>query len=99
MCRRIPVSARVVAALTLREGISAATLISRVSFEVLTDSSELVVSGRIVRSWSAWDAEHKYIWTHYQLTTSAALKGSPGSMVEFAEPGGEVDGRVMVIDG
>ncbi|MDQ1471491.1 MAG: hypothetical protein QOJ99_2971 [Bryobacterales bacterium] len=92
-------SARVVAAALLLCGGVGATLIPRLSFENLTDSSEVIVSGRISRVWTAWDSEHKYIWTHYELSTAAAYKGAAGSTVEFAEPGGSVDGRVMVIQG
>ena len=90
---------RVVALALLICGAISATVIPRLSFETLTDSSELIVSGRIARTWTAWDSEHKYIWTHYELTASAAFKGAPGGTVEFAEPGGSVDGRVMVIEG
>jgi hypothetical protein len=80
-------------------GSSSATLIPSVSFEQLTDTSEMIVAGRITNSWPAWDAEHKYIWTHYNLTVSSAVKGSPGAVVEFAEPGGALDGRSTMIAG
>jgi hypothetical protein len=99
MYRRIPVSWRAATTAILLAGLSAATLIPRMSFETLTDSSELVVSGRITRSWSAWDNEHKYIWTHYQLAVSSALKGAVARTVEFAEPGGQVDGTIQQIGG
>jgi hypothetical protein len=69
---------------------ASATSIARLSFEELTDQSELVVSGQINRSWADWDAEHKYIWTHYELGVSGALKGSAGSTVVLSEPGGTV---------
>jgi len=95
MCRTL--LARVGAAIVLFAGLAGATLIPGVSFETLTDSSEIVVSGRIARSWAAWDPAHKYIWTHYELITTAALKGGAFSKVEFAEPGGELDGKIMSI--
>jgi hypothetical protein len=76
-----------------------ATLIPRLSFEQLTDTSELVVSGRITNTWTAWDQEHKYIWTHYNLSVASSLKGTPATIVEFAEPGGALDERVMSIAG
>jgi hypothetical protein len=90
---------RVIASALLLCGMVSATLIPRLSFESLTDSSELIVSGRISRVWTAWDSEHRYIWTHYQLTSAASLKGAAGPAVEFAEPGGSVEGRVMLIEG
>ena len=76
-----------------------ATSVPRITFAELTDNSDLVASGRIVREWTAWDSGHKYIWTHYQLRTSGVHKGAAGPMVEFAEPGGMADGMGMTIAG
>src|ERR1051325_6891942 len=76
-----------------------ATIISTLSFEQLADASEMVVSGEITRAWTAWDASHKYIWTHYELSVAAAQKGAPGSTIEIAEPGGELDGTIITIAG
>lgn len=76
-----------------------ATMVPRLSFEQLTDSSELVVSGHITNSWAAWDAEHKYIWTHYTLSVDSTLKGAHLRTTEFAEPGGAVGDKVMSIAG
>ncbi len=77
-----------------------ATSVARLSFEELTDQSELVVSGQINRSWAEWDAEHKYIWTRYELSVSGAtLKGNAASSVVFSEPGGIVGDKGMSIAG
>jgi hypothetical protein len=76
-----------------------ATVVGRLSFEELVDTSDLIVSGRITRAWAAWDADHKYIWTHYEVSVKSALKGAPGSTVEMAEPGGTLDGQVLSIAG
>ena len=76
-----------------------ATSVARLSFEELTDQSELVVSGHINRSWAEWDAEHKYIWTRYELSMSATLKGSAASSVVFSEPGGIVGEAGMSVPG
>jgi hypothetical protein len=76
-----------------------ATSVARLSFEELTDQSELVVSGQINRSWAEWDAEHKYIWTHYELSVSGTLKGSAGATVTLSEPGGIVGDKGMNVAG
>ncbi len=76
-----------------------ATSVPSLSFAELTDQSELVVSGQINRSWADWDATHKYIWTHYELGVSSALKGSPGSTVVLSEPGGVVGIQGMSVAG
>jgi hypothetical protein len=76
-----------------------ATSVPSLSFEELTDRSEVVAAGKIDRAWADWDAEHKYIWTHYELKVSAALKGTPGATVILSEPGGLVDIQGMSIAG
>jgi hypothetical protein len=76
-----------------------ATTIPRVSFEELTDASETIAAGRVTDSWTAWDPEHKYIWTHYRLSVTDTAKGARVSSVEFAEPGGAVAEATMLIPG
>jgi len=69
------------------------------TFEELTDHSELIVSGQITRSWADWDSEHKFIWTHYELSVSGAHKGTPESTVVLSEPGGVVGLQGMDVAG
>jgi hypothetical protein len=78
---------------------ASATSVPSLTFEELTDHSELVVSGQITRSWAEWDSEHKFIWTHYELSVSSVQKGAPGATVELSEPGGVVGDRGMAIAG
>lgn len=79
--------------------IANATSVPSLSFEELTSQSELIVSGQIARSWTDWDSEHKYIWTHYELGVSSALKGNPGATVVISEPGGVVGLQAMSVAG
>ena len=76
-----------------------ATSVPSLSFEELTDHSELIVTGQVVRAWPDWDGEHKFIWTHYELSVSGAQKGSPGATVVVSEPGGVVGIQGMAIAG
>lgn len=69
------------------------------TFEQLTDRSELIVSGQVTRSWSDWDSAHKFIWTHYELSVSSVQKGAPGSTVVVSEPGGVVGVQGMNVAG
>jgi hypothetical protein len=78
---------------------AAATSVVGLSFEELVDHSELIVSGQITRSWSDWDSEHKFIWTHYELSVSNSHKGAAGSTVVVSEPGGVVGIQGMNIAG
>ena len=51
-----------------------ATSVPRLSLEQMVDSSERILHGRTVRSWSAWDADHRIIWTHYEIEVADTLK-------------------------
>lgn len=76
-----------------------ATTVSSLSFEELIDQSELIVSGQVTRSWADWDSEHKFIWTHYELSVASVQKGTPQSTVVISEPGGNVGIQGMAIAG
>jgi hypothetical protein len=76
-----------------------ATTVQSLSFGELTDRSDLIVSGAVTRTWSDWDAEHKFIWTHNELTVSTTLKGTAGKTVVVSEPGGIVGIQGMTVAG
>jgi hypothetical protein len=99
MYRRIQQGVRLAVATFILCGTATGTIVPRLSFEELTDSSDAVVSGTVIRSWPAWDSGHKYIWTHYELSVTASHKGTAPSRVEFAEPGGTLDGVALAIAG
>ena len=79
--------------------LCSATMVPRMSLEQLTDQSQIIVHGQIVRSWSAWDEGHQFIWTHHELTVIDPLKGPAKPTITFSEPGGSVDGVSMNIAG
>lgn len=76
-----------------------ATSVPNMTFEELADHSELILTGQVTRSWSDWDSDHKFIWTHYELSVASTQKGAPGSTVTVSEPGGVVGDRGMAIAG
>lgn len=79
--------------------LAQATTLQRLSFEELTDNSDIIVTGKVTRTWSAWDAGHHYIWTHYAVEVAATQKGAHTATVELCEPGGVADGMGMTIAG
>ena len=81
-----------IAGLALGSVTSLAAVFPRITAEELTAQSEVIVEGNIVRSWAAWDAEHKYIWTHYEVSVTDRIRGSRGATVTISEPGGSLDG-------
>lgn len=76
-----------------------ATVVPRMDLHDLTTSAEVIAQGHVVRHWSSWDASHRFIWTHYQFQVEDQLKGLPGRSTVISEPGGEVNGTVMKVDG
>jgi hypothetical protein len=76
-----------------------ATSVPSLTFEELTDHSEMIVAGQITRSWADWDSERKFIWTHYELSVSSVQKGKPAGSVVLSEPGGVVGIQGMTIAG
>ncbi|MBI3696147.1 MAG: hypothetical protein HY238_15080, partial [Acidobacteria bacterium] len=51
-----------------------ATMVPRFTLEQIVERSERIVDGRCLRSWSAWDAGHQFIWTHYEIQIAEPLK-------------------------
>jgi hypothetical protein len=71
----------------------------RLSLEQLVEGSDRIVQGRCLRSWSAWDANHQFIWTHHEIQIADSLKGDAASTMVVSEPGGVVDGMELAIEG
>lgn len=65
----------------------------------LVSQSETIVSGTVTRTWTSWDNEHRFIWTHAAILVDNVLKGSPSSVVTVSEPGGVADGLTMQVPG
>lgn len=75
------------------------TSVAKLSVNQLVDNSDVVVSGTVISSRTAWDSSHRLIWTHYLLQVAEVSKGSAASRIEIAEPGGEIGGDGMVVPG
>lgn len=91
---------RLCALLALVPAIPAwATLVPTMSVEEMIDGSEVVVHGKVWRTWSAWDDAHQNIWTHYEILVSDVLKGSVDGKFVVSEPGGTVGELSMAIAG
>jgi hypothetical protein len=76
-----------------------AAVVPRIAAEELAAQSERIVHGRVQRSWAAWDAGHKYIWTHYEIAVAEMVRGPHAATVTVSEPGGSLDGMNMRTSG
>ncbi len=84
-------------AIPLLAWMAYATLVPRFGLEDLVDSSQAIAQGRVVESWTAWDQNHRYIWTHYRIRVSDVLKGSGETEIVVSEPGGTLEGQTLRI--
>lgn len=73
------------------------TLVPRLTLEQMVDEAASVVHGKVLRTWSAWDGAHQFIWTHYEIGVADTMKGTSTTTVTISEPGGEVNGVHMTI--
>ena len=83
----------------LAGALAHATLVPRMTLEQAVDDSVLIVQGTVVRTWSAWGDKRQFIWTHYELKVSDALKGLATPNIIISEPGGTVGNTGMQIAG
>src|ERR1035441_9007624 len=87
---------------TLVAGILAAAyaaVVPRITAEELVAQSERIVHGQVVRSWVGSNAQHKYIWTHYEVAVAETLRGPHAATITVTEPGGSLDGVNMQTSG
>jgi hypothetical protein len=76
-----------------------AAIVPSLSLPQLIEGSEIIVHGRVGRSWAAWDGDHKYVWTHYAIEVIDPIRGSGMAPVVVSEPGGKLDGIEMRFSG
>ncbi len=76
-----------------------AAVVPALSLEQVIDQSEVIVHGRVARSWSAWDSAHKHIWTHHLIEVIDRVRGAEVRSIVASEPGGELDGVGMRFSG
>lgn len=88
-----------VVALVALAGAGRATQVPRLSFEEVVHQSDQIVTGKVVRSWTAWGPSHEFLWTHYEVQVASVAKGRAGGTVTVSEPGGVLDGRAMEVPG
>ncbi len=76
-----------------------AAVVPELTLEELVSESQVIVHGRVLRSWTEWDAGHQNIWTHHEIEVLDPIGGTVQKTVVASEPGGTVDGLTMQISG
>lgn len=92
-------SAAVALAWLALASLAVATTIIPMSLEEMTQAADCVVEGQAGRSWSAWNAEHTFIYTYTTFQVSRALKGAPAQTLTVKQLGGSADGYTQKVSG
>jgi len=92
-------SSKAIAAILFFPALLVSAGLPVLSLENLASQSDVIVSGRVVRSWAALDPENRFIWTHYEIKVTNILKGPAQASIEIAEPGGALHGVTQIIPG
>lgn len=79
-----------------------AAIVPELTLDQLVAGSECIIQGTVVRSWSAWDERHHFIWTHHEVLIRDRWKQSSFSAnptLVLSEPGGTVRSQTMQVGG
>lgn len=85
--------------LAVTAGLLSAAIVPRLSLEEMTGASELIVHARVGDSFTAWDPERLFLWTHHRLDVLDVWKGRLHGPLVVSEPGGALEGVSMTFSG
>jgi hypothetical protein len=77
--------------------ILSATIVPRMAFEQIVSDSTKIVHGRVIDSRA--EEVDGIIWTHYRVQVLDSVKGTNGDILTVTEPGGELNGVGMIVQG
>jgi len=96
---RIPITLAITASfLALFAQKTPASTLQRLSLNDMIQKSTMIVRGTI-QPGSTAALRGPLIYTHYQLTVTAAYKGAPGATIDIAVPGGTLNGFQQPVSG
>jgi hypothetical protein len=90
---------RLMMMLALLSLLAGATSVVPMSLERLTEVSSLVVRGRSVQSWSAWDNDRHLIYTYTRFQVERSLKGHAEASLVVRQIGGSAGGYTQTVAG
>lgn len=88
----------IVAAIAAVTTCGLASTLQRLSLNDMIQKSTMIVRGTILPGTSA-ALRGALIYTHYQLSVTAAYKGTPGQTIDVAVPGGALNGLQQPVAG
>lgn len=73
-------------------------MLTRLSIDERKEKSQLIVQGKIVRQQACWNADKSFIYTVHTLEIQKKLKGNTSGILEIITQGGEIDGKLLVVE-
>lgn len=90
---------RILAFMIAALAVVSATTVRPMPLDKLTREASVIVEGRAVQAWSAWNTQHTAIYTYTRITVSRSLKGGQPRTLLVKQPGGIKDGLKEVVFG
>jgi len=73
-------------------------LLQKVSIDQRTKSSQLIINGEVKNQHSFWNSDRTSIYTVSTVVVTDFLKGNSNTTIEVLTPGGEIDGKLLVVE-
>ncbi len=85
-------------AITYSYCINANCLLTKVTIDNRTKNSQTIIDGQVLDQHSYWNIDKTSIYTISTIQVNRILKGSSTNTVEVVTPGGEIDGKLLVVE-
>jgi PKD repeat protein len=73
-------------------------MLSKLSIDDRTKNSPTIIDGQVIAQHAYWNAEKSSIFTVNTVMVNTRLKGSSQPTIEIITPGGELDGKLLVVE-
>lgn len=73
-------------------------MLSKLSIDKRVQNSKTIIDGTVTAQHSCWNADKSMIYTVSTITVKSILKGSVPTILEIVTPGGQLDGKLLVVE-
>lgn len=73
-------------------------MLSKLSIDSRTKNSGSIIEGEVIKQSFCWNTDKSSIFTINTIEVSKILKGSASATIDVITPGGEIDGKLLVVE-
>ena len=73
-------------------------LLTKVPIDSRVKNSETIIDGTVTDQHSCWNSDKTAIYTVNTIQVNGILKGSSATTIQIITPGGELDGKMLVVE-